>query len=168
MQHLDVDGLKFSFPDDWSIGRYDDWRYYQNQFKRMWNGIKAVDLIAIDHQRHRTAWLIEVKDYRRNQRTKPSELPDEVAEKVFDTLAAMLPAKCWAQAAEQVLAKQVCGARRLCVVLHLEQPRKQSRLFPRAFDPANVKQKLRKLLKPVDPHPRVVNNANCDLGWQVS
>jgi hypothetical protein len=31
-----------------------------------------------------------------------------------------------------------------------------SKLFPRAIDPANIKQQLKRLLKAIDPHPQVV------------
>lgn len=102
------------------------------------------------------------------QRTKPSELPDEVAKKVYDSLAAMLPAKAHAASVEQVEAKKVCCARDVRVVLHLEQPSKHSRLFPRAIDPAAVKQKLRSLIKPIDPHPQVVDRYTPSLAWQVT
>ena len=167
MSRHDVDGLSFDFPDDWQAGRYDDWSFYRNQFARMWNGIKAIDLLAVDPQR--TAWLIEVKDYRIHQRTKPSELAEEMARKVFDTLAAILPAKLHApDRQEQSLAKAVAGARAMRVVLHLEQPAKQSKLRPVAINPADVKQKIRQLLKPIDAHPMVVDMTAMDLlGWSV-
>lgn len=57
---------------------------------RMWDGTKALDLVAAGPQK--TGWLIEVKDYRAHQRAKPSEAAVEVAQKVFDTLAALPPA----------------------------------------------------------------------------
>ncbi|MGZ4970941.1 MAG: hypothetical protein ACXV8O_02465 [Methylobacter sp.] len=91
MQRFNVDGLNFDFPNDWQVSKYDDWSFYRNQFSRMRNGIKSLDLLAIDP--NKTAWLIEVKDYRINSRTKPSDLGEEIAHKVFDTLAAIIPAK---------------------------------------------------------------------------
>ena len=45
---------------------------------------------------------------------------------------------------------------RIRLVLHLEQPAKHSKMFPRAINPANVRLKLRKRLKAIDPHPIVV------------
>jgi len=156
MQHFNVDGLNFDFPDDWPVGKYDDWSFYRNQFSRMWNGIKSLDLLAIDSDK--TAWLIEVKDYRINSRTKPSDLAEEVAHKVFDTLAAIIPAKIHASDPdEKRLAHAVSASRKLRVVLHLEQPAKHSKLRPRAINPADLQQKMRQLLKPVDAHPRVVD-----------
>lgn len=168
MQHHDVDGLDFAFPDDWAVGKYDEWSFYRNRFAGMWPGIKSIDLLAVAPDK--TAWLIEAKDYRVHPRTKPSELPDEVARKVFDTLAAMIPAKVHANDhAERNQARAICGARALRVVLHLEQPAKHSRLRPRAIDPANLTQKMRKLLKPVDAHPIVVDMTTATrLAWRVS
>ncbi|TRW92779.1 hypothetical protein [Candidatus Methylobacter oryzae] len=156
MQLIDVDGLNFEFPDGWQIGKYDDWSFYQNQFKRMKIGIKALGLIAVDPSK--TAWLIEVKDYRINRRTKPSDLSEEIAHKVFDTLAAIIPSKIHAtNTTEKQLARAVSASHELRIVLHLEQPKNPSALFPRAINPANVQQKMRKLLKPVDAHPMVVD-----------
>lgn len=122
MPAVRIDGLEFDFPSSWNASKYDDWEFYRKKFAVMWNGIKAIDLLAVDPDR--TAWLVEVKDYRAHERTKPSELDDEIARKVFDTLAAMLPAKLNASdGQEATMAASVLGAKRLRVVLHLEQPR---------------------------------------------
>lgn len=167
MTAFDVDGLKFTFPAAWTAGKYDDWSFYRNQFGCMWNGIKSVDLLVLDPQR--TAWFVEVKDYRVNQRTKPSDLGEEVAHKVFDTLAALLPASLNAHdQAEANFAGSVLKAKRLRVVLHLEQPTKRSALRPRAIDPAHVKSTLKRLLKAIDPHPFVAETRRLGtLGWSV-
>lgn len=75
----------------------------------------------------------------------------------------------WAtEAEEQGLAQAVLKARKIRVVLHLEQPAKHSKLRPRAINPADVKQKLRQLLKPIDAHPFVAEKAARDsLQWSV-
>lgn len=168
MQRFNVDGLNFDFPDDWLISKYDDWSFYRNQFITIKNGIKSLDLLAVDL--NKTAWLIEVKDYRLHPRTKPSELGIEVAHKVFDTLAAIIPAKIHAtDTDEKQLARAVSASRKLRVVLHLEQPAKHSKLRPRAINPVDVQQKIRQLLKPVDAHPLVVDMKSMrDLEWNVS
>ena len=90
MQSFQVDSLTFHFPNSWQVGKYDEWSFYRNQFYKMWDGIKAVDLIAIENG---VVWLIEAKDYRQHRRTKTIHIADEVADKVFCTLAAILPAK---------------------------------------------------------------------------
>ena len=163
-----IDGLNFTFPADWLPGKPDDWVFYRTQFSRMRNGIKATDVVVVDVSD--TAWLIEVKDYRQHARTKPSCLAEEVAAKVFDTLAMMLPAGLNAgESSEKALARKVCRASGLRVVLHLEQPAKHSRLRPRAIDPAALKMKLKSLVKPIDAHPLVVECAHMGgLAWSVT
>lgn len=161
MTAIAIDGLIFTFEAGWRIAKYDDWAFYRRQFARMWSGIKALDLLAADPTG--AAWLVEVKDYRRHVRTKPSDLAVEVAKKVFDTLAAMLPAAVNANDAnEKALAQDILRATRLRVVLHLEQPAKQSALRPRAIDPAQVMQELRRLLRAIDPHPKVTEIARLE------
>lgn len=166
MINLEVDGLIFTFPASWKVSKYDDWAFYRNQFSKMWNGIKAVDLLAIENQ---VIWFIEVKDYRTSRRTKALDMADEVAQKVFSTLAAMLPAKVNSSVTdERDFAGEVVKATKLRVVLHLEQPLKHSKLFPRAINPVNVQIKLRTLIKPIDPHPKVVESTQMQhLEWTV-
>jgi hypothetical protein len=168
MTDLVVEGLTFSFPENWQASKCDDWAFYRNQFSAMWPGIKAVDLVAVDPDK--TVWLIEVKDYSRHRRTKPSDLPREISEKVFDTLAAMIPAKVNAASGEEKrFAGAVCKAVKLRVIFHLEQPVKHSKLFPVAIDAANVALKLRKLLKPIDAHPVVASRESMHgLAWTVA
>ena len=165
---IDVDGLQFVFPANWQATKYDEWAFYRKRFSRMWDHIKALDVLAVDPDK--TVWLIEVKDYTRQQRTKPSLIADEVAHKVFDTLAAILPAKSNASdQLEQEFAEAISKAKKMRVILHLEQPAKTSRLRPRAIDPAAVQQQLRKLLKPIDAHARVIEKRVMDdVAWTVT
>lgn len=72
MQSYPVERLTFDFPDAWVVGKYDDWSFYRNRFMRISNRLKALDLLAVSPDR--IAWLIEAKDYRLHQRTKPSHL----------------------------------------------------------------------------------------------
>jgi hypothetical protein len=103
-----------------------------------------------------TLWLLEVKDYRSSSRTKVIDLADEIVIKVRDSLAALLGAAMRAtDEKERSFARTVLRCERLRVGVHLEQPKKHSKLFPRAIDPANVLQRMRQLLKSVGPHPVV-------------
>jgi hypothetical protein len=166
---INVDGLMFDFPPGWDVGKYDEWRFYRRQFQRVRNHMKAVDLLAVDPRS--TLWLIEAKDYRKGpSKEKPSELPHTIAGKVVDTLAALLPARVNGTVDEEVsLASKALEAQQIRVVLHMEQPAKHSKLFPRVFDPANTQQMLRRLLKAVDAHPIVVDQDNMrGLEWMVS
>ena len=168
MTVLAVDGLTFTFPTTgWTASKYDEWSFYRNQFGKMSDGIKAVDVVAVDASV--TAWFIEVKDYRHHVRTKPTDLSFEVFRKVFDTLAALLPASVNANDdSERAMARAVLGASRLRVVLHLEQPAKTSKLRPRAINPVDITQQLRRLLKPIDAHPLVAETTVAGgLQWNV-
>jgi hypothetical protein len=167
MTSILVDDLRLRFPDAWQVAKYDDWVFYRRRFQSMVGGAKAMDVLAV--QPNRTVWLIEVKDYRQQNRTNPSSLAEDVARKVFDTLAALLPAAIHAdEDSERTLARVVTGASSLRVVLHLEQPRKHSKLFPRAIRPADVQQEMRRLIKPIDAHPMVCESSNMrGLDWSV-
>lgn len=166
MTDIQVDGLTFTFPAPWKACKYDEWAFYRKQFSKMWDGIKAVDLIAIDDQ---VVWFIEVKDYRQQPRTKTIDLAEKVAQKVFCTLASILPAKSHASdSLERDFARRITKGQTLRVVLHLQQPLKHSKLFPRAIDPSKVQLKLRRIVKPIDPHPKVVESTQMQgLAWTV-
>lgn len=160
--------LTFQFPDNWKATKYDDWSFYRNQFMSVCGSAKAVDVLALSPDR--CAWLIEVKDYRVYPRTKPTDLPVEVACKVRDTLAALLCARVNANDSdEQDFAGQALKSKSLRVVLHLEQPARHSRLFPRAIDPSAVEQKLKQLLKAVDAHLKVLETSQMrSVSWTVA
>jgi hypothetical protein len=161
--------LAFTFVPEAIADHYDRWSFYRNQFQ---NGCaqdnKAVDLVCRFRQE---TWLIEVKDYRHHARTKVIDLADEIAAKVRDTLAGLVAARCNAnEAKERDLAHQLLSARKIRVVLHLEQPVTKSRLYPRGIiEPDKLTQKLRSKLKALDPHPRIASTRNPALGvpWTV-
>ncbi|NMA28032.1 MAG: hypothetical protein GX934_09730 [Burkholderiales bacterium] len=168
MPSLQEGNLRMDFPPGWDPQKYDDWAFYRQQFSRSRDGMKAVDVLAWQPD-SRTAWLVELKDYRLHPRTKGSPIHREVADKVLDTLAALLPAAVHANdETERAFARKILKAKSLRVVLHLEQPKQPSKLFPRALDPADVQQKLCQVLRPVDPHPRVVEKTRMgDLAWNA-
>jgi hypothetical protein len=160
--------LCFTFPDDTIASKYDEWEFYRKRFNNAFGGTKAVDIVHVDA--NKIAWLIEVKDYRANRRTKPSDLGDEIALKVRDTLAGVATARFRAENAfERSTAKKCLQAKHLKVVLHLEQPQKISRLFPQIVNPADLKLRLKMLLKAVDAHPQVVNcnTLKYTMNWSV-
>lgn len=164
MPQLNIDGLTFTFPQGWQASKYDEWSFYRNQFIKQRDGIKAVDALALGPAN--IAFLIEVKDYRHPGANIPSQLPEAIANKVLCTLAALLPAKLIASApAEQQLAAAILGCASLRVVAHIEQPQQH---FP-AVDLADIKQKLRKLLRAVDADPKVVSMSNMGgMDWSVT
>lgn len=160
--------LTFHFPDDACVSQYDNWAFYRNQFNACFGGTKSIDFVYVEGD---VTWLIEVKDYRAHRRTKAIELGDEVAIKVRDTLAGLAAAQCNANDQEEKRqARLALRKNRFNVVLHLEQPEKQSKLFPRAVDPANVTIKLKQTLRAVDAHPKIVNQHNLkpNMRWTVT
>ena len=160
--------LTFTFPDHWMVSKFDRWSFYLNQFQWICGGTKAVDVLAIEPRV--CFWKIEVKDYRQHRRTKTIDLADEIAIKVRDGLAALVAASANANDAdEKAMAVAALRCPRLKVVLHLEQPAQHSKLFPRAIDPANVQQRLRQLIKAIDPHPLVVETGRMrGVAWAVN
>ena len=163
--------LTFDFNVGWDAQKYDDWKFFQKRFKKVCHlctGVKAVDIVAYNAT---TSWLIEVKDYRMHRRTKTIDLADEVAKKVFDTLSGLAAARFQAcDVGEKVMAQRLLSKSEIRVVLHLEQPRVHSKLFPRAINPADVKKKLKRQIKAIDPHPEVLEKAttNPTTHWRVS
>ncbi len=160
--------LTFDFSDGWAVSKLDDWSFYRNQFQNVCNGTKAVDILAIEPG-EACVWCIEVKDYRRHTRSKPSHVADETACKVRDSLALLAAARVNANDQEEKThAQRALRSRRIRVVLHLEQPVKPSKLFPRKIDLANAQQKLRQLVRGVDPHALArETNLMAGCGWTV-
>ncbi len=161
--------LTFTFAAGVEARKYDGWSFYRNQFQQgCFTDNKAVDLLC---ELNRSAWLIEVKDYRAHARTKAVDLADEVAIKVRDTLAGLVAASVGANDPdERAFAGRMVRARRIRVVCHIEQPAKASRLRPRVIEPDKLKLKLRTLLKAIDAHP-IVMDRSCTattLPWTVT
>jgi hypothetical protein len=159
--------LTFAFPDGWNASKFDEWSFYRNQFQGICGGAKAIDILAIEQD---CCWLIEIKDYRNQRRTKSGHVAEEVALKVRDTLAALAAARVSANdAAERAAAGAALRRNRIRVVLHLEAADRRSRLFSPSLDLANVQQRLKQCLKPIDAHPRVCSSdrmAGC--AWNVA
>ncbi len=158
--------LEFEFPEGWTVARYDQWTFH-NQFQNICGGAKAADFCGITPDRG-TTWLIEVKDYRQYRRTKPSELPCEIA--CFrDTLAGLACARVNSNdEQERTMADLALRTGRLRLALHIEQPRQHSKLFPRPYQPADIQQKLKTLVKAMDPHPLVVDMHSARTDWRVT
>ena len=163
-----VDGFRFTFLDSWQVTKYDDWSFYKNQFAKMNDGIKAVDIAACDGEC--TLWLIEVKNFRQYGRQSTTPLHEEVWKKVYDTLAGLFAAKCNAVNEEQAFAQRAAQVCKVRVILHLEQPTPSSRLYQERLCSADISQKLRKKLKSIDPHPLVVSKTTMppSLQWSVN
>lgn len=151
--------LSLDFEDGWIVDKYDSWAFYRHQVAKISDGTKAMDFIAIDPA-GRNLWLIELKDYREHSRSKKIDLAIEIAIKARDTLAGLMAARANAVPPEQDVAKRAVKASHIRLAVHFEQPKKHSKLFPRAFDRADVEQSIRRSVKAVDPHPVVIELAS--------
>ena len=168
MPTIEEGNLKFDFPENWFASKFDEWSFYLNQFQSVCGGAKGVDVVAVDPDA--CLWQIEAKDYRRHRRTKTIDIADEIAIKARDSLAGILAAQANANDAdERQFARRAVRCPRIRIVLHLEQPTTHSKLFPRAIDPAKVKQRLKQLIKAIDPHPLVLEMSRMQgVAWSVS
>ncbi|MCY4498085.1 MAG: hypothetical protein OXC14_12440 [Rhodospirillaceae bacterium] len=156
MTEIEVGELTFGFPEDCEATKYDEWQFYRKKFQSIQDGTKAVDIVCVVPDE---AWLIEVKDYRKHERTKPSEIADEVAAKVRDTLSGLAAASANAEGDdEKRIARRALRNQCWRVALHLEQTEPaESALWQRPIDNANVLLKLRGKLRSVDAEAIVVN-----------
>ena len=167
MIEIEEGDLNFSFPEHCEASKYDDWAFYRNQFKLVAGGSKAVDILCLAED---AAWLVEVKDYRQHPRMKSTDLGDEIAKKVRDTLSGLAAASANANDDdERTFARRMLTKRRWRVALHLEQPHVRSRLRPKPFNIADVEFKLRSQLKPIDAHPLVLDRQTVrdDIPWTI-
>lgn len=158
----------WTFPDGWSAMKFDDWSFFRKQFQGCADGNKAMDILAMAPDK-KVLWMIEPKDYKRHRREpKKGSLAMEVAEKARDTLSGILVASMNAANDEKAFAQGAVRVRKIRVVLHLEQARRPSRLHPEVCDRADVTQKLKQLLKAIDPHPIVMSSSTAWQRWTTT
>ena len=131
-------------------------------------GTKAVDFVYVTSD---TTWLIEITDYRPgNVFPKPSELADEILQKVRDTLAGLAAASANADNHEEKeIAQRALEKQKWCVALHLEQPPVQ----PQVINPSSVSDKLCSRLTGIAPEGVTIVNLermqsmNGQLPWKA-
>jgi len=160
--------LSFTFNAGCHASKYDGWSFYRNQFQKVCGGEKAVDIVCYDDN---NIWLIEIKDYRTPNSKKVVHLHKALAQKVRDTLAGLVAAQYNANdPVEKKFAQDSLRSSEIHLVFHIEQPTKFSKLFPRAIDPADLKQKLKGQLKAINAHPKIVNQHTtpAHMPWTVA
>ena len=170
-QTADVDGMRLTMPAGWWVWKYDDSSFHRNQFQSLAGGSKAMDAVALASDG--TLWLIELKDYRINRRSKPSSVYEEVAAKARATLAGLCVARVKANdPQEQRWAQDASDCLQIRIALQLAQRGQPSKLFPHVVDPADARDKLRKVLRPVDPRALCavgdIATQNATLPWETS
>lgn len=170
MPTIDEGHLRFCFPDDWLVEKYDDTSFYRNQFIRCHDGIKAVDIVAFNPQ-DRKLFLIEIKDYRFGENTIiPSDLPNAVCCKITMTLAGIFAASLNANDSdERANAGEFLKCCTMQTVLHIEANDSPHQLgFKKSNLFQNIKDKLKQKIKSVDPHPKVANQNMMPFCWTVA
>lgn len=151
MPQINEGRLTFEFPAAWLAEKYDETGFYKQHFQQLADS-KCVDIVAFDNSNRTYLWLIEVKDYRRHQRTKSQNLFDELAQKARDTLANLFLAQRKEQVSIHPFAVAAAQQKRIRFVLHLEQPLKPSKLYPEVVERSSLQLKLRQKLRVVDEH----------------
>ena len=184
MKNIAVDSRSFEFDDDWLVMKYDSTPYYNHQFKGkrknaqgLKKEMKAVDLIALNPA-DGALYLIESKDYRLHSQQKVAHPADEFIHKVLDTLTGILPTVLCgmrdvsgrhADPQEEILHRQLHEAQKMRLVFQFEQPQKHSKLFPHAYDPADVQSIIRRELGMLDPHALVIDaNTQYKVPWTIN
>lgn len=166
---IDLPEGKLSFCFEFDAIKFDDSAYYRDHFIKIQNGIGAVDLLAVNDE---TGYLIEIKDYTHpdTENLKPNELIEAIVNKVVSTLAAMLPMKNNASiSAEKEIAEIFAKTSQIRVVLHIEKPPARRTLKQSCYNFQEIEKSLRRKLKPIDAHPKVVSKANLKgLPWLVT
>jgi hypothetical protein len=160
---LDVDGRIFVFASSWRASKYDEWSYYKNQFGS--TRAKAVDIVALDGKGD--LFLIEVKDYTHpdTSHVPLDQLPTTVAEKCRDTLGGLAAGRIHATGEERALAQDAMQVGRIRIVLHIELASKGGRLHNPAQVRANLRTKLRSVVKSIDPHASVESHDSGRGTW---
>lgn len=179
MFSIKVNSRTFEFPDEWLVMKYDDTPYYKKKFQGKTQGtsglkptMTGVDLIATNPLGNECVmYLIESKDYRFHRRTKKKTPVAEFVEKVLDTLTGIIPTVLCSDSfinGENILREQLRVAQKLRLVYHFEQPANHSKLFPRAYDPADIQSKIRDELRIIDPLALVIDEKNQKkVPWNV-
>ena len=161
------ENLTFTFPVSWRAEKFDATNFYTKHFQKLASS-KAVDIVVLTSAN--VLWLIEVKDYRANRRSKTLDVFTEVVAKVRDTLAGLIVLQRRTADTLQPFAARLTNTHSFRVALHFEQPAKHSKLYPVVVERANAKLKFRQAVRVVDPRAIF-----CEIGampsaceWQVS
>lgn len=162
--------FSYVFPEDWLVQKWDDTAFHLNQFQHFAAGSKAVEFVAFNPQDEKL-WLIECKDFRPNGRTKTIELCDEIAQKVRDSLAALICARNADDVELRRFARMALKKTELRCIVHWEHPLKPHRLWPSSMmDRKNMRDKLRQRMAVVDSLADIGNlsQLNRTQPWTIS
>ncbi|MCP4350902.1 MAG: hypothetical protein GY795_36010 [Desulfobacterales bacterium] len=167
MKNISEKRLKFEFPDRFDAIKYDNSYFYKNHFKKISAGIKAVDIIAVGDS---ITYLIEIKDYTHpDTKSENTDLASIVISKVLSTLSALIPMKNNAHCDdEKNIAQKALMSNKIVVVLHVEIPPHTKKIRQSFFDLSNIQLDLKRKIKCIAPHPKVVSMEKMGgLPWRV-
>ena len=173
---LEEGPLEFTFQNVNFVEKYDEWSHYQNKFQNVCGGSKAVDFVVVQGK---YLWLIEVINYRQCPKTEPPEpiepqdISEEVTLKIRDTLVGLVSTAFKADdIKERARARQALTCSSIHVVLHLEQPDHDNRLYrDRApVSRLDILESLRRSMRFIDSNPAIINKERLDClsGLQLS
>ncbi len=159
-------GLCFEFDDDLKVIKYDEVAgLYRDKVLRCFDGLKAVDFIC---KKQSEMWLLEVKNFSENERTKRIPLADEFIEKVRDTITG-IATMCYAtQGEERKTYQALIGVDQVHLVLHCDF-NKHLNLKEIVTRQRNLQEQLRKKLRILDCHLKVtsIENPVNKLPWRT-
>lgn len=118
--------LRFFFPEEWRVIKYDECRFQQQKALKC-QSTKAVDILALSETE---LFMIEAKDFRgdriaNKKRIKSAELAIEFAQKVRDTIASLYGAHRHASLELEAFCKYLFSKKinKVTVILFLEEDR---------------------------------------------
>jgi len=159
--------LTFNF--EFNAIKFDDSQYYREHFSKIKNGIAAVDILAVNDD---IGYLIEIKDYTHpdTENLTMTNLVDTIVSKVISTLAAMLPMKNNANNNdEKQIAALFSQSNNIKIFFHIELPPPRNSLKQSCYDLKEIENLLKKKLKPIDAHPKVVSKGSLNgFPWTVT
>jgi len=141
--------LIFSFPDDWSVCKFDENNFYRKRVEKL-DGMKAVDILVKNELELK---FIEIKDFREHrientQRQRNGELLIEVAKKFVNTISALHGAYRWSiEDLEPFYTSIISSAeQKIELILFIERDDEDRRLKKQKLTLVDLQQKLKKYL----------------------
>lgn len=166
MASITEGNLSFTF--EFNAIKFDDTSYYREHFSKIQNNIAAVDILTVNNG---IGYLIEIKDYTHpdTENLSSKDLIDAIIKKVISTLSAILPMKNSAgNEAERKIAEDFAKSSEIRIVLHIEKPPARRTLKQSCYNFQEIESSLKRKLKPIDAHPKVVSKENLKgLPWAV-
>jgi len=169
--------ITYTFPDHFIIFRPEDSTFYSKHwqsFAKQNDGIgnAEIDFVAFD-TRDKRIWLVETKDYRQHERSKPSSIGEEFARKCRDTLSLLGAMQVSLQVAtESDLENRnlFSTMQKVTCVLHIEQRRGRRGEYS-IMSPQTLRDTIKRSTRALDPHAKAGDAellAGCALPFTIA